>query len=67
MGAFKGLGVLTGWEIEKLFARQEQLEKAHPKCPKCASDQIQIMSKAVPAEWRCRICKHDFTFEPGSP
>ena len=56
-----------GWtveEMERLITRREHIERNVPQCPCCAADQAQIMDHHEPAVWRCRECKHRFTFEP---
>jgi len=40
---------------------------AHPQCPnyQCGENvQIEIISKGIPAQWKCRICKTKFEHEP---
>lgn len=51
-------------EMRKILRRQELINRHQPKCPSCASEQVQIMSKQIPAKWRCRRCKQFFTSEP---
>jgi transposase-like protein len=57
---------LSHSELREILDRQDQIQRHHPACPECSSDQVQIMFKAVPARWRCRRCKHWFTSEPGA-
>jgi hypothetical protein len=49
--------------------RLDFLSRHPPRCAACDHEQIQLMDYFhSPAEWRCRICKHRFTFEPdGAP
>lgn len=46
------------------FKRVDFLRQHLPRCPSCDHVQVQIMKRAIPAEWRCRMCKHSFVFEP---
>ena len=55
--------------IEAARRRREFVCQAAPHCPICdaygqKADQVQIMREAPPAKWRCRICKHRWTYEP---
>lgn len=58
--------IMTGPEIEACFKRQDAIS-AHAqtlRCPKCDTNQIQIMNQACqgePFQWRCRHCRHCFT------
>lgn len=52
-------------EMQEILRRQEQIQRHQPKCA-CGSDQVQIISKATPAKWRCRRCRTWFTSEPGT-
>jgi hypothetical protein len=56
--------MITNRDIDDILARQDHLCKHAPTCPRCYSHQIQIMDKAKPAKWRCRICWKRFTHEP---
>jgi transposase-like protein len=51
-------------EIREMIARDEAIIAHQPRCPKCATDQVQIKFKGIPARWKCRRCKHWFTSEP---
>ena len=51
-------------DFEAVLRRQDHLIKHAPECPYCFSHQVQIMEKAAPARWRCRICWKRFVFEP---
>jgi hypothetical protein len=55
---------LNDREIREILRRQEAIERHQPKCPACASEQMQIMLKTKPARWRCRRCKQWCTSEP---
>lgn len=45
--------------------RREFLGKYMPRCPKCDDVQVQLTSYLdVAAQWKCRICKHRFEYEP---
>lgn len=54
--------------IEEAMAMQPRYHHlcSHvPKCPACGHEQVQLLMRHTPpAEWRCRICKHRFTYEP---
>lgn len=49
---------------EDLITRQEYICRNSPRCHECRSFQVQLLAQHEPAEWRCRQCKHKFTFEP---
>lgn len=53
----------TDW-IETLHKRQGLLYRNIPKCPKCDSEQVQLLRLNKPARWRCKVCKHRFEKEP---
>lgn len=48
--------------------RLRYIMRQKPTCPKCGTDQLQIMNRASlidrakPAYFRCRMCKHWFEF-----
>lgn len=45
--------------------RRELLGKNAINCPKCDTNQVQLIDHFVsPAEWKCRHCKTKFNFEP---
>lgn len=54
---------LSHSDLRAIFRRREQIERHQPRCA-CHSDQVQIISKAIPAKWKCRRCKAIFTSEP---
>ena len=51
-------------ELAKLMDRHDFLCREAPHCQICGSNQVQLMSKNMPAEWKCRICKRWFKYEP---
>lgn len=52
-------------EVMRQADRRTWLCKHPPVgCPKCGADQIQLTdSFSVPAGWKCRECKHAFSYE----
>ena len=50
--------------IDNLITRKEYICRNVPKCFVCDSEQVQLLSQHEPALWRCRTCKHRFTYEP---
>ncbi len=45
--------------------RREALSKKTKNCPECTKDQVQLLAyHSQPAQWKCRICKHRFNWEP---
>ena len=47
------------------LARRDLLCSHVPHCPRCREQmQIQLRLLGPPAEWRCRMCKHPFVYEP---
>lgn len=57
---------LSAATMQATWDRRALLYANTPQCPRCGDVQIQIMSDAMPAQWRCRICKHGFDYEPES-
>ena len=55
--------------LQRIAKRQRFLQLRAPRCQFCAHDQVQLVhATKPPAEWRCRICKTRFTYEPqGDP
>lgn len=52
-------------EVLKIADRREMLCRNAKPCPACFTDQVQLVDYvAVPAQWKCRHCKHRFTHEP---
>jgi hypothetical protein len=54
---------------QSLVARRLHLRLHTPPCPACGcTDQIQLKDWFItPAEWKCRICKNKWSYEPTSP
>jgi len=54
------------WDLEELIARKDFVCSQVPNCPNCQERmQIQVLNySATPAQWKCRICKHKFEYEP---
>jgi hypothetical protein len=51
-----------------MIARREHLARYSPRCLKCHDPQVQLTNaRAHPAEWRCRMCRHEFFYEPELP
>jgi len=45
--------------------RRNFLSKSVPRCPACNDGQVQLIDLfPTPAGWKCRICKHKFSWEP---
>lgn len=58
-------------DIEELLAqaslfakRRERICKQSTKCPKCRSNQVQIINSDPLAKWKCRHCHHTWRYEP---
>lgn len=55
-------------DVDELFILADRLAMlCHfaPKCVACGRDQVQVTDYFhTPALWRCRECKHRFSFEP---
>lgn len=50
-----------------LANRRETLSRLAPRCPACATEQVQLVDYFVaPSEWRCRKCRHRFIYEPNT-
>lgn len=48
-----------------LADRLAMLSHHAPACAACASPQVQVIDYFhTPALWKCRLCKHRFSFEP---
>lgn len=50
--------------LRTIFKRQDEVFGNVPKCPSCGNEQVQIIDWNKPAQWKCRICKFKFEFEP---
>ncbi len=49
----------------QILTRAEWIMRAHPVCPQCRDRQVQCTHWATaPASWRCRRCKHEYSWEP---
>lgn len=46
--------------------RLKRLKRAAPICGKCGAEQVQLVEwVGLPlAQWKCRVCKHRWEFEP---
>lgn len=54
--------LVKGAERRDLLGRRMNDQKL--QCPECGTRQVQLMSYSeVPAQWRCRHCKHGFEWE----
>lgn len=58
-----GVSALHAW-LDGVIARQKFLYANTPKCERCGDEQVELVAKAPPALWKCRDCKHKFSFEP---
>ena len=47
-----------------LSLRRYRICKQAPSCPKCQTQQIQIIDCKPLATWKCRHCKHTWRYEP---
>lgn len=55
-------------ELLKLSDRVAMLCHHAPRCPACNDVQVQVVDYThTPALWKCRMCKHRFSFEPEVP
>lgn len=54
--------IVTGAEL--ISKRRIRICKQAPKCPKCKANQVQIIDSGLLAKWKCRECKHKWTYEP---
>lgn len=50
--------------LTDLITRREYICRNVPRCQACGDAQVQLMDQHEPATWRCRVCKHRFSFEP---
>lgn len=55
-------------ELQIILARLERSDflcKNSPKCLACGHEQVQLVDRySTPAQWKCRICRHRFGYEP---
>ena len=47
-----------------LVNRRIRLCSKAPVCPKCSTNQVQLINILLLAKWRCRMCKFIWTHEP---
>lgn len=54
------------WDADMyaIINRHEFLCRNVPRCEFCGADQVQLLLKSMPAEWKCRVCKRHFKHEP---
>lgn len=61
--------MMTARDEHELFVLADRLAMlCHhmPRCAACGDAQVQVVDYFhVPALWKCRVCKHRFSFEPG--
>lgn len=51
-------------DFNAILDRREALGRLQPKCPACNHEQVQLVNDyKVPAQWKCRICKHPFELD----
>lgn len=55
---------LADIDIQAIIDRNDFLNRNVPRCVFCDAEQVQIISKLAPAEWKCRECRFEFAFEP---
>jgi transposase-like protein len=51
-------------QMEAIVQRSAFLCHNARHCPFCGTNQVQLKKHTRPAEWRCRICKKRFEYEP---
>lgn len=54
----------TAEELDALHARGEHLMRHAPRCAACGDEQVQLLSRAAPAQWKCRKCRRCWNWEP---
>jgi peptidyl-tRNA hydrolase len=48
--------------------RRAALYNLRPACPACGHEEVELQNMYVtPTEWRCRLCKHEFTSNRDKP
>lgn len=52
--------------IEADHARFHFLARHAPRCPACGADQVMVRLRPAPAQWKCRMCKHRWEWEPAN-
>lgn len=50
--------------LQEILDRQDLLYSSVPLCVACGHVQVQLTEVAPPAQWRCRICRKRFEYEP---
>jgi transposase-like protein len=48
----------------ELGNRLDYLANSGICCPSCDTNQLQLISRRVPAKWKCRMCGYTFEGEP---
>ena len=58
---FKGVSVST----ERRYELGKRMNSQKKECPNCGTRQIQLIGyiDIIPAQWKCRKCKHKFEWE----
>ncbi|AEN93764.1 conserved hypothetical protein [Escherichia phage Bp7] len=58
-------GDAVNWDaVMAMVARREQASKNVPNCPKCGTEQVQLVQwRHNPLQYKCRHCKHRFERE----
>jgi hypothetical protein len=51
-------------ELLRRADRRDLLAKHVPQCPACFRNQVQLLDHGTPAQWKCRVCRVCFEFEP---
>jgi ribosomal protein L37AE/L43A len=59
----EGFAAILGAE-ERSAIRRVRVCKHAPGCPKCHTQQVQIIDCRPLATWKCRHCKHTWRHEP---
>lgn len=55
-------------DVSEVILRREKFLADHqPYCPFCGAHQVRLVDIRPPAQWRCRVCKGQFEYEPSSP
>lgn len=48
----------------ELSNRLDYLANSGMSCPSCDTNQLQLISRSIPAKWKCRECGYRFEAEP---
>lgn len=51
-------------ELVQKAERRDFLEHRVPQCPACHRNQVQLLDHNRPAQWKCRVCRVCFEYEP---